>query len=192
MSICPTLFVAILTAIGTHLLSGKGYLAWASLSEHLPLPSSPVFLPPPSKSFPGPQGKIKGREEKRKKVACGTPFEPKRPNPHGYLATSLAVTCPRLGASYGLWDTLRTKINKSACDTLFCASQNASSESLAASCRPAGHADWDVAVAAQGLVHHMACGAPFEPKGTNPHGYLATRLAVTPYFALRKMFPGRV
>jgi hypothetical protein len=125
-------------------------------------------------------------------VACGTPFEPKRPNPHGYLATSLAVTCPRLGASYGLWDTLRTKINKSAFDTLFCASQNASRESLAASCRPASYADWDVAVAAQGLVHHMACGAPFEPKGTNPHGYLATRVAVTPYFALRKMFPGRV
>ena len=118
-----------------------------------PFPPLPSFSLPPSKSFPGPQGKIKGREEKRKKVACGTPFEPKRPNPHGYLATSLAVTCPRLGASYGLWDTLRTQINKSACDTLFCASQNASREGLAASCRAAIYADWHVAFAAQGLVH---------------------------------------
>ena len=29
-------------------------------------------------------------------------------------------------------------------------------------------------------------------KKTNPHGYLAARLAVTPYFALRKMLPGGV
>ena len=96
-------------------------------------------------------------------MACGTPFEPKRANPHGYLATRLAVTpyfalrkmlprrvwqplvgqparrigtCARLGASYGLWYTLYTKI-------------------------------------------------------THPHGYLEARLAVTHYFALRKMLPGR-
>ena len=53
------------------------------------------------------------------------------------------------------------------------ASQKASREGLAASCRPASYSDWQVAFAAQGLVHHVACGTPFEPKRANPHGYQA-------------------
>ena len=38
----------------------------------------------------------------------------------------------------------------------------------------------------------MACGTLFEAKRANPHGYLAARLSVRPYFAVRKMLPGRV
>ena len=61
--------------------------------------------------------------------ACGTLFETTRANLHRYLAARLVV------------------------NTLVCASQNASREGLAASCRAASYADWHVAFAAEGLVH---------------------------------------
>ena len=97
-------------------------------------------------------------------MACGTPFERKRPNPQGYLAASLAVT-PYFALRkmfpgrvwYPLVGQLGMRIGTS----------------------PLLRKAW-------------ACGTPFEPKRTNPHGYLAARLAVKPYFALRKMLPGRV
>ncbi len=82
--------------------------------------------------------------------------------------------------------------SKSVCPHKFRASQKASGEGLASSCRPASCTDWQVAFAAQGSVHDVACETPFEARHANPHVYLAASVFVRAGSVPRKRLPGRV
>ncbi len=139
----------------------------------------------------------------------GTPFELKRANPIGILqqvCLSEHAPCFAKGFQEGLAASCRPAIYPGClvhhvlCGTPFkpkrvnpigilhqvCLSEHA--PCLAKGFQGGSGGPF----AAQGLVHHVACGTPFDPKTTNPRGYLAASPVVTPYFALRKMFPGRV